>query len=131
MTLRSHQLVIVLACCVVVGAGIGWNVWRARNSNAHLFDTNSLVAQELRWAVCGGRCAVRGTLVNHSPRAARSAIVVLEMRDPDGNVIATNPMVEILHVPGNTDKPFEGLLHVPRAQEQVTVTATVAAARWE
>ena len=132
MKCRPNKAMIVLTCCAFVAAGSGWIVWRTQRPRADLLNTDALVVQDLAWHVDARRCVVRGALMNRSSRAAISAIVVLEMRDGDGNVVATNPMIEVVRVPGRTATLFEGVLSVPQhLPEQVAVTATVAAARWE
>jgi hypothetical protein len=131
MTRRSKVLSVVFAGCALVSAGLGWRAWRATDSDARLFDTDALVVEGLTWHGGPGGCTVQGTLVNRDPRTAVSVIVVLELRDPDGSVVATNPMVEVLHVPGQGEKAFAGGLRVPRVAKDARVTARVAAVRWE
>ncbi len=131
MTRRSKHLIIVLACCTAAGAVLGWYVWQSRDSSASLLDTSELAVAGLTWEMGDGGCTVGGTLVNHSKRAARSAIVIIELRDSAGNVLATNPMVEVLDVPADTDMPFAGALRVPHVPPGATIAATVAAVRWE
>ncbi|MBN1511765.1 MAG: hypothetical protein JXB13_07105 [Phycisphaerae bacterium] len=131
MKRRSKLVLGLLAGCALAGPGLGWIAWKPASPNAGLFDTDSLIVRELAWSLKQGRCVVRGTLENHSDREALSVVVVLEMRDPDGEVVATNPMVEVLRVPGNASTPFEGALSVRGVVEPFEVTATVAAARWD
>ncbi len=128
---NSKTLLTILACCLLAGIAIAWNNWSNGDPAANLLNTDPLVIKDLKWNLEDGRCAISGLLSNQSSQPAISVIVILEVHDPQGNLIATNPMVEVLALKGNSNTPFHGSVPIPRPPAQVTAAAKVAAVRWE
>ncbi len=119
---------------VAIAISATWLITRAGSNAFHDTDyrkTSGLSINELLWKTDGDGYRVSGVLSNTTRQSASSVVLVVEAWDNDRRLIAMNPLITVLSVPGGDRRPFEAFVAAPGGLAKVRVEARVALVRWD
>ncbi len=124
----------LLVVCIAVVYAVRWRGSSSFREEEYR-DTANLMVQQVTWEVTKNASPihgvlVNGTLVNQDPRSALSVVLVAELRDKTGKLIAANPMVNVLDVPPLGSKPFDALIPAKTVPREAEAVAHVTVVRW-
>ena len=113
------------------------NFYHASSFNEkELRDTSKLAIESIQWKTgtyknIAEGIVVTGVLVNQDTRLASSVVLVVELRSKSDEVLAANPMVEVLNVPPQAHQPFETFLPAKNIPPDATAVARALVACWK
>ena len=121
-------LTLVLALAAV------WLVWLTGSSpfrEGEYRDTGDLSVHQVTWQAAEDGYRIHAVLVNRGRRSASSVLLVGEVRDLGNELIAANPLINVLALPAGASRPLEAFVPAERAPKEVKVNVTPTLVRWE
>jgi hypothetical protein len=127
---RRLFLTLVLLACAV-----GYGVTRLRSSRGfdedEFRDTSGLAVTNVTWSKSARGYMVRAQLNNQRNRAATSVVLFGEVHGAGGELLASNPLINVLDVRPSTARTFDAIIPAPSTQSEAKVSLKVVVVRWE
>lgn len=130
---KIHAKHWVTALLLVVLAAF----WVRRSFNAETFreaqyrDTTGLAVTVVSWERTAGAYRVNAVLDNRGQRTAHSVMLTGEVRDHADDIVAYNPLINVLDVRAADSKSFEAMFPTSEAARGARVVLRPVVVDWE